>query len=64
MSTKPRLPGADGEAPNFGSVMAHAGELMAAFGQVYGEFWQNGNTSAEIKELTRIRNARITDCGY
>ena len=37
---------------------------LKAMCDLYAEFWQRGILSQEIKEMTRIRNARITDCGY
>ncbi|HEX7034178.1 MAG TPA: hypothetical protein VF210_00300 [Pseudomonadales bacterium] len=39
-------------------------EVISAFFELYGEFWQRGIVPPEIKELTRVRNARVTDCGY
>jgi hypothetical protein len=38
--------------------------MMRDFFGVYAEFWQNGVVAAEVKEMTRLRNARMTDCGY
>ena len=65
MSTKPRLSSAiEGEDPTFASVTAHAGPLIGKFFDLYADLWQNGLIPPELKELTRIRNARITDCGY
>ncbi|MEQ8859100.1 MAG: hypothetical protein RIC56_10655 [Pseudomonadales bacterium] len=65
MSSTPRLPSAvPGEPPTFANVLAHAPGMMAAFGALYARFWQQGRVSAVVKETTRIRNARITDCGY
>ena len=65
MSTTPRFPNADGsDSPNFLGVMMHTPATAGAFFSLYGRFWQQGVLSAEIKEMTRIRNARITDCGY
>ena len=65
MSTKPRVASAiDGESPALGNVLMNAPEIFSAFGEVYAEFWQRDIVSQEIKEMTRIRNARITDCGY
>jgi hypothetical protein len=45
-------------------VLAHAPEVMDRFGTLYATFWQQGLVSSVLKEMTRIRNARITDCGY
>ncbi len=65
MSTIPRIKSAvPGEAENFGTVTAHAGQLMATFNALYAELWQQGIVPPELKELTRLRNARITDCGF
>jgi hypothetical protein len=44
--------------------MSHTPDVIMKFGELYAEFWQQGLISQEIKEMTRIRNARITDCGY
>jgi hypothetical protein len=65
MSTDPRVPSAlPGEEANFGNVMAHAPDIISKFGELYAHFWQQGIVATEIKEMTRIRNARITDCGF
>ncbi len=65
MSTHPRLSALPpGAAPDFGSVMAHAPEVLTSFFALYASFWQSGGLDARIKEITRLRNARVTDCGY
>ncbi len=65
MSTHPRLPSAvAGQPESFATVTAHAGEVMARFFELYGTFWQSDVVDARLKELTRVRNARVTDCGY
>jgi len=65
MSTTPRIGSAIPGAPaEFGTVMSHTPDIIAKFGELYAEFWQQGLISQEVKEMTRIRNARITDCGY
>ncbi len=65
MSTIPRISSAIvGQAEDFASVTAHAPDMIARFFDLYAEFWQRGVVGAEIKEMTRLRNARITDCGY
>jgi hypothetical protein len=65
MSTTPRLtPPAGTTTADFGSYMRYIGPSTAAFFDLYGEFWQRGVLPADIKEITRLRNARITDCGY
>lgn len=35
-----------------------------AFFDLYGAFWHSGVVSHELKEMVRLRNARLTDCGY
>ena len=65
MSTTPRASSAvPGQPADFGTVLAHQPELAAAFGRLYARFWQQGQVSQRIKEVTRLRNARITDCGF
>ena len=65
LSKNPRIESAiPGRAPDFGSVLAHLPETASLFADLYAEFWQNGVLDPRIKEMTRIRNARITDCGY
>lgn len=65
MSTTPRIGSAiPGTPSEFGTVMIHTPDIIAKFGELYAEFWQQGLISQEVKEMTRIRNARITDCGY
>lgn len=65
MATTPRLTSAvpDQEA-SFGTVMSHAPEMLGRFGALYAELWQNGSLPADLREMTRLRNARVTDCGY
>jgi len=65
MSSKPRLaPSSPEMDADFGSLMSHAPNTMLRFFETYAEFWQNGVVAQEVKEMTRMRNARITDCGY
>ncbi len=65
MSTKPRIAPPVADAPaNFGSVMSHVPNTTARFFELYGEFWQRGIVPVELKEMTRLRNARVTDCGF
>lgn len=64
MSTKPRVAsGVPGTPADFGSVFMQQPELAARFGELYATFWQQGLVSQRVKEVTRLRNARITDCG-
>ena len=65
MSSKPRISSAIANAPaSFASVTAHSPEMIRRFFDLYAELWQSGEIPPDLKELTRIRNARVTDCGY
>ncbi len=65
MSSIPRLAPVDPTARSvFGSILAHQPGLAAAFGELYAEFWNRGVLDHATKETSRMRNARITDCGY
>ena len=65
MSTVPRLPSAlEGKPANMGTLLAHQPDLAAGFRDLYAQFWSRGTVDHPTKETVRIRNARITDCGY
>ena len=65
MSTVPRVPSAvEGEPASFRSVMAHRPAVARAFFDLYEELWSRGLVEPPIKEVARLRNARVTDCGY
>ena len=65
MSTTPRIESAiAGRAPDLGGALAHAPRLAQGFSELYAEYWQSKVTELPLKEMTRLRNARITDCGY
>jgi hypothetical protein len=65
MSTTPRLPSAiEGRPADFGTIFAHLPDVASAFRVVYGMFWSHGVLDHVTKETARLRNARITDCGY
>lgn len=65
MSTIPRASSAiAGEAPHFGSVLAHQPVLAERFAALYGAFWDSDVLPARIKEIARMRNARVTQCGF
>ena len=65
MSTKPRVSSAIPEqTPIFGSAMAHQPGLAEAFGKLYATFWGSNELDHRTKEITRMRNARVTDCGF
>ena len=65
MSTKPRVSSAiEGQEASVGTVLAQAPALAQAFGELYAVFWQSEAVPQDLKEMTRLRNARITDCGF
>ena len=65
MSTIPRVSSAiPGEPAHFGSVLAHQPEIAQSFFALYGRFWGSDVLAARIKEVARMRNARVTDCGF
>jgi alkylhydroperoxidase family enzyme len=65
MSTIPRVSSAvAGEPPHFGSVLAHQPDIAKSFFALYGRFWHSEVLSARIKEVARMRNARVTECGF
>lgn len=65
MSTTPRVSSAlASEPPHFGSVLAHQPDIAASFFSLYGRFWGSDVLSARIKEIARMRNARVTECGF
>ncbi len=35
-----------------------------AFFDLYGVFWASDRLAQPLKEVVRLRNARLTDCGY
>jgi hypothetical protein len=45
-------------------VLAHAPQSATAFSRLYGTFWSHGVVDHPTKELIRLRNARVTDCGF
>jgi AhpD family alkylhydroperoxidase len=46
------------------SVLAHLPTSLRAFQRLYGVLWQDAALDPVTKEIVRMRNARITDCGY
>ena len=65
MSTTPRVSSAvPGQPAAFRTVFAQQSAVLRAFMELYGTFWSHGQLDHVTKELTRLRNARITDCGY
>ena len=65
MSTTPRVSSAlPGEPAHLGSVLAHHPDVASRFGALYGAFWGSDVLSARLKEVARMRNARVTECGF
>jgi len=64
MATTPRLPSAiAGQAASWRTVHAHAADLKGAFDAMYHVLWQGDVLDEATKEVVRMRNARVTDCG-
>lgn len=64
MSTTPRLESAvDGKRASIRTVMAHSPTVRQAFDTMYATLWSSGVVDLDVKELVRLRNARVTDCG-
>ena len=65
MSTTPRVGSAvAGEPAVFRTVLAHQPAVFQAFWRLYGTFWSHGELDDATKEVARMRNDRVTDCGY
>jgi len=55
---------ADADPALTGSVLGEQPETLVAFLRLYGTLWSHGKVPQPLKEIARLRNARITDCGY
>lgn len=65
MSTVPRLPSAiEGQPAALNTLLAHEPAIAGTFFTLYGEFWSHGVLDHPTKETVRMRNARVTDCGF
>jgi hypothetical protein len=51
--------------PPAGSVvfLDHQPEMFAAFNTLYGTLWSRGSVDQATKEVGRLRNAQLVDCG-
>lgn len=49
--------------PGSMNFLEHDAELTDRFDAFYAELWQRGVVDEPTKEVGRLRNARITDCG-
>jgi len=45
------------------SLFDHDPALFAAFNEFYGALWTDGFVDEATKEVGRLRNAKIVDCG-
>jgi hypothetical protein len=63
MARLPSPPAAPPELAGYG-VLAHAPAVLRAFVSLYGGLWRHGIVDQPTKEVVRLRNARVTDCGY
>lgn len=59
----PAMP-ADADPAISHSVLGEQPETLVAFLRLYGTLWSHGRVDHPLKEIARLRNARITDCGY
>lgn len=49
--------------PDSVNFLEHDAELYQRFDRFYGALWSDGVVDEPTKEVGRLRNARITDCG-
>jgi len=45
------------------SFFDHQPDLFAAFNRLYSSLWSDGRVDQPTKEVARLRNARLVDCG-
>ena len=64
MSPRVPPPAVRGKDAISASVLAHQPELLDAFQRLYGTLWSHGALDQPTKEVARLRNARVTGCGY
>jgi hypothetical protein len=66
VTVRPRIPveGLGADAGFRGGVLRLEPELCEAFLSYYGTLWSRGVLDHTAKEIARIRNARLVDCGY
>ena len=55
---------APSEDPALRGPLGHQPELWRLFQRLYGTLWSRGVLDHATKEVARLRNARITGCGY
>ena len=49
--------------PDGASFFDHAPDVFRAFNVLYGRLWSEGRVDQPTKEVARLRNARVVDCG-
>jgi AhpD family alkylhydroperoxidase len=59
MSSTPRI-----AASTLKEAFALEPDVFDAFWDLYGTLWMDGQLDHATKEMARMRNARVTDCGY
>ena len=65
MSTTPRIGSEDpDQAASLGTALSLTPATAGKFAELYAEYWQRGVSPVSIREMTRMRNARVTDCGF
>ena len=45
------------------SLFDHQPGAFATFNRLYGTLWSRGEVDQATKEVARLRNARLVDCG-
>ena len=49
--------------PGAPTVLRHQPAVERAFFKLYAAFWRSPLVDAPMKEVLRLRNARVTNCG-
>jgi hypothetical protein len=49
--------------PDGASFFDYEPDVFAAFNLLYGTLWTDGVVDQPTKEVARLRNARVVDCG-
>jgi hypothetical protein len=49
--------------PGGASFFDYTPEVFGAFNVLYGTLWSAGGVDQPTKEVARLRNARVVDCG-
>ncbi len=60
----PKRAAGDPGDPIRSSALAHQPEALEAFTRLYGVLWSHGVVDHPTKEIARLRNARVTGCGF